>query len=208
MSDDTLDTGSKLETEIIFRKSARVTLRPLSVTDAPLLAKWMNDPEVSVNLRAYLPVTAQEEEEWVQSLTKRNSSNIVVMLVVDGVAIGTMGIHEIDYRHGTATTGAVIGEKAYQGKGYGVEAKILLLEYAFNTLNLRKVCSNVHEFNEFSVRYSLKCGYKVEGRRTAQHYSQGRYWDQIQLAVFREDFLPLWKEFAQEHKDFILTRSY
>jgi len=208
MSDDTVDTNPSPEIEIIFRKSKRLVLRPLDESDAPLLAKWMNDPEVSVMLRAYLPVMKPEEVVWVQSLAKRSATNIVVMMVVDGVPIGTMGLHDIDHRHGTATTGAVIGEKAYQGKGYGVEAKMLLLEYAFNTLNLRKICSNVHEFNEFSEKYSLKCGYKKEGRRKDQHYSQGLYWDEIQLAVFRKDFMPLWDKFAEEHKGAILTKYF
>ncbi len=122
------------------------------------------------------------------------------MLVVDGKPIGTMGIHAIDYRHRIATTGALIGESGYWGKGYGSEAKMLLLEYAFNTLNLRKICSEVIAFNERSTKYSLKCGYKIEGTKKLHHYAKGQYWDVIQLAVFREDWLPLWEAFCAEHE--------
>lgn len=206
MSNDT--SLNLFANQIVFRRSKRVILRPLIETDAPLLALWVNDPQVSVYVRAYLPVTVKEEVEWILSLSKRPENDIVVMIVVDGKPIGTMGIHGINHRHGTATTGALIGEKDYWGKGYGAEAKMLLLEYAFNTLNLRKVYSHVHEFNERSVNYSLKCGYEIEGRLKSHHYSQGKYWDQIQLAVFKDKFLPLWEKFETEHKDSILTRSF
>ncbi len=61
-----------------------------------------------------------------------------------------MGIHRINWKDRTATTGAVIGEKAYWDKGYGSEAKMLVLDYAFNMLNLRKICSQVLAFNKRS----------------------------------------------------------
>jgi RimJ/RimL family protein N-acetyltransferase len=193
MSDDTT-----------FRGGPRVTLRPLKEDDAPRLTKWINDPKVTQFVTAYLPTMEVEEREWIKSLTTRKTTNIVVMLVVDGVPIGTMGIHGIDYRHGIATTGALIGEPDYWGKGYGSEAKMLLLEYAFNTLNLRKINSEVIAYNERSTQYSLKCGYKIEGRRRLEHYAKGEYWDVIQLAVFREDWQPIWEAFYEKHKDTLI----
>lgn len=108
-----------------------------------------------------------------------------------------MAIHQIDWVNGTATTGAMIGEKEYWGKGYGSEAKMLLLDYAFNRLGLRKICSNVIAFNGRSKRYSEKCGYREEARRKAQFFRDGTYHDEIWLAVFRENWLPLWKKYQK-----------
>lgn len=187
--------------EIIFRRGSRVVLRPLREDDAPMVTKWINDPRVTQFVMAYLPIMLEDELEWIKGLRSRKATNIVVMLVIDGKSIGTMGIHDIDHRHGIATTGALIGEPDCWGKGYGTEAKMLLLEYAFNTLNLRKICSEVIAFNERSVKYSLKCGYQIEGRKKLQHFVKGQYWDLIQLALFKEDWLPLWKVFYEEHKD-------
>lgn len=190
--------------DIIFRKGPRVTLRPLSEADVPHVTKWINDPRVTQFVMAYLPTTHGEELEWIHSLAKRKPSNIVVMLEVNGKPIGTMGIHHIDHRHRIATTGALIGEPEYWGKGYGSEAKMLLLEYCFNTLNLRKICSEVIAFNERSVKYSLKCGYELEGRKKLHHYIKGQYWDVVQLAVFREQWQPLWEKFYDQYKDDLL----
>ncbi len=108
-----------------------------------------------------------------------------------------MGIHRINWKDRTATTGAVIGEKAYWGKGYGSEAKKLLLDYAFNELNLRKICSGALAFNGRSQAYSKKCGYEVEGVLKQHIFKNGEYHDLVQLAVFKEQWLPLWKKFRK-----------
>ncbi|HEY0964738.1 MAG TPA: GNAT family protein [Candidatus Paceibacterota bacterium] len=193
-----------MSTDTFFRCGPRVKLRPLSEEDVPFVTKWINDPRVTQFLMAYLPMTREEELGWIRSLATGKPGNIVLMMVVDGKPIGTMGIHHINYRHGIATTGALIGEPEYWGKGYGSEAKTLVLEYCFNTLNLRKICSEVIAFNERSVKYSLKCGYEVEGRKKLHHFAKGQYWDVIQLAVFRENWQPLWETFYAEHKDHLL----
>ncbi len=193
-----------MDNEVIFRRSNRVVLRPLQLSDAPHLTRWINDPRVTQYVNAHLPTAESEETEWINALSSRKDSNIVVMMVVEGKPIGTMGIHGINMRHRIATTGALIGEPEYWGKGYGSEAKMLLLEFAFNTLNLRKICSQVIAFNERSTKYSLKCGYKIEGRKKLEHFAKGEYWDVIQLGVFKEDWLPLWTVFSEEHRDYLL----
>lgn len=189
---------SGLSTLIVFLRSRRVVLRPVLKEDLPLFIRWINDPDVSQFLNVFFPMMEADEQEWFDSLPKRKSTDIVFVIVVDGKAIGTMGIHNINWKNRTAITGAFIGEKDYWGKGLGSEAKMILLDYAFNTLNLRKICSTVIAFNERSYRYSLKCGYKEEGRLKEHHFKHGTYWDEILLAVFRDDWLPLWEAFAKE----------
>ena len=187
-----------------FRKGPNVILRLPTVEDAEKATEMINDPGVSENLTVFRPLSLASEREYFLSANGKDSKNINLAMEVGGEFIGMMGLHDIDHRNGTATTGAWIG-RPYQGKGYGVEAKMLFLEYAFNTLNLRKICSNVFEFNSPSLKYSAKCGYKEEGRQRAHIFARGRYWDKVQLAVFREDFMPLWEVFKAKHAEHFLT---
>lgn len=182
---------------IIFRQSRRVILRPVLEEDIPSITRWMNNPEVTKFLTASYPLTEVEEREWLQNLSKRKPEHVVVAIVADGKAIGTMGLHNISSRSRSATTGAVIGEEMYRGKGYGSEAKMLLLDYAFHVLNLRKICSRVIAFNERSVAYSLKCGYHEEARLREHIFYNGCYWDEVCLAVFYDEWLPLWEAFKK-----------
>jgi RimJ/RimL family protein N-acetyltransferase len=94
----------------------------------------------------------------------------------------------------------MIGEKEYWGKGYGTEAKMLLLDYAFNVLNLRKITSGVIAFNERSYNYSMRCGYKREGILKSHIYRDGKYWDVYQLAVFKGRFNNVHKKWLEKKK--------
>lgn len=187
----------------MFRTGKRLYLRPIQEGDLPDLERWINDPEVTQFLEASYPMTMADEQAWFEGLSKRKESDVVLGIVLkEGDRfIGNMGIHRINHRHGFATTGSIIGAKEHWGKGYGTEAKMILLEYAFNTLNLRKICSLVYDYNPRSKKCLEKCGYRVEGVQKAQIFRNGRYADVYQLAVFRDQWLPLWAEYKEKFLD-------
>ncbi len=188
------------ETCIQFLKGKRVSLRPVLKEDVPQFLRWMNDPDVLQYLGMSLPTMEVEEDQWFEGLAKKKQNNLIFAVVtVEGKLIGTMGLHNIIWADRTATTGAVIGDKAYWNKGYGTEAKMLLLNFAFNTLNLRKICSSVFAFNKRSYAYQKKCGYVEEGRRLRQRYRKGRYQDELLMAVFKKYWLPLWRAYQKAY---------
>lgn len=178
--------------------SSRVCLGLLDESHAPFLAQEMNEPE----MRDYLlsnnfPISEKSEVEWIGKLyNSRDNQNVTlgIFLKETQSLIGVMGLHKINYIHGTSITGAWLG-KEFRNQGLGFEAKMLLLDYAFNTLNLRKIQSAVIATNTRSADYSKKCGYKVEATFPKQIFQKGQYWDEIFLAVYREDWLPLWQKF-------------
>ena len=183
---------------VVFLKGRKTILRPPNKqTDLPKCLKWINDPEVSQYLSVYLPVSFVGEEAWFDRLYKSESDIPLAIETLEGEFIGVMGLHNIKWKDGTATTGALIGEKDYWGKGFGGDAKMTLLDYAFNSLNLRKICSGVYDFNKRSLNYSLRCGYEIEGTLKRHFYKKGRYCDQIMLAVFKEKWLPLWRKYQK-----------
>ena len=185
--------------KVIFLRGKKVILRPVDKdNDIVHFHRWFNDPEIRQFLTNCMPISMQQEEEWFATLPNR-MDNIVLSIesIEEGVLVGNMGLHRINFISGTAVTGALIGGD-FQNKGYGTDAKMTMLNYAFNTLGLRKVCSEVIDFNGRSLHYSTKCGYHEEGRRVGQHLRDGEYCDEVLLAVFREDWLPLWQLYQQQ----------
>ncbi|MEK7066636.1 MAG: GNAT family protein [Patescibacteria group bacterium] len=185
---------------VIFLRGRKVILRPMNkATDLELCVKYINDPEVRYFLSAYLPYTFLAEEQWFDSLAKKSDSDIVLAIedIESGKYLGSMGIHGINWKDRTATTGALIGDKSYWGKGYGTDAKMILLNYAFNTLGLRKILSSVIEFNKRSLHYSLHCGYKIEGVRKKQIFRGGKHRDEFLLGLFKKDWLPIWRRYQK-----------
>lgn len=189
----------KTEQQIVFLQSKDIILRPIEKEDISFFTKWINDPEIRNCVSNRFPVTRQDEEKWFDNLAKRGDSAAFFSIFVNEKLIGSIEIRNIQWIHGTATTGTLIGEKEYRGKGYGSKAKMLLLYYAFNTLGLRKISSEVIAFNERSRRYAVRCGYKEEGRLKDQDFNDGKYHDRILMSIFKEDWLPLWIKWKKEN---------
>jgi RimJ/RimL family protein N-acetyltransferase len=192
-----------MKNPIIFRGGSggsRIYLGPVFKEDLPSLTVWINDPEISQFLTVDEPMTEQDEEKWLTSLSDQKASNVVlaIRLVENNEIIGTIGLYHISFKDGTATMGYCIGRKDLWGKGYGTEAQMVLLEYAFNTLNLHKVSAEVYDFNPRSKRCLEKCGYVVEGVQKEHRYRNGRRVDCYMLAVFKKPFLRLWKKYREK----------
>ena len=77
--------------------------------------------------------------------------------------IGRNELDFLDLVHRSAETGTELFRPEHRGKGYGTEAKHLLLSYAFDVLNLHMVWSNVWEENPRSRAALLKQGYREAG---------------------------------------------
>ncbi len=188
----------KKENRLIFLKGRKVILRPLrKETDLESALRWINDPEVTQYLSMFLPQSIVQESEWFDNLLKRQNDIILAIETLKGIFIGITGLHQINWKDRTVTHGVFIGEKEYWGKGYGTDANMALLNYAFNSLNLRKVCSSVISFNKRSLRYHLACGYKIVGKNRRQIFKNGRYYSMILLEVFKKDWQEIWQEYTK-----------
>ena len=171
--------------ETVFLRGRRVYLRPPhKETDLVFFQRWINDPEVRRFLKTRGPYTMIAEERYFDRIGENGDHNLTICLT-DGTPIGYTGLHRFNHYDRTAVTGTWIA-KPYWNRGYGTEAKLLLLHYAFDTLNLRKVCSSAIAFNARSVGHNRNAGYRIEGRRKKQFFRSGRYHDEALLACFRE----------------------
>lgn len=186
---------------IIFLRGRKTILRPIRrFTDLECLLVWLNDPEVRQFIQRARPLSEEEELEWLANAHKRENDEVLAVETVRGAFIGIMGLHRINPIDRTAATGAILGKKSYWGRGYGTDAKMALLNHAFNELNLRKIESHVYSYNARSLAYSLHCGYKIEGRKRRHVFKNGRYWDLFVLGLFKKDFMPIWKRYRATGK--------
>jgi len=183
---------------LCFLRGKRVRLRPILKEDLPLLMRWINDPDITKFLLAFWPTMEESEEGWITHLSTTKTDVVLIIETEDGTAIGVIGLHKISWHDRTAETGSFIGEKEYWRNGYGSEAKMLMLHYAFHTLNLRKINSSVIAFNKRSYGCLVKCGYRREGQQRKQHFRLGKYWDEIFLAAYQRSWEPLWQKWCEE----------
>lgn len=75
------------------------------------------------------------------------------------------------------------------GRGIGTETTLLVLRHAFETLRLHRVHLEVFEYNERAAHSYRKSGFALEGRSRQAHQWDGRYWDVLQMAALRDEWL-------------------
>jgi len=187
-----------MSNRLTFREGRKVYLRPVLKSDVDLLTRWFNDPVVGKYTRTRGPLQPAAIEERTIGPSKIDRHAFIIVLkgasAEEDIPIGWMNIFDIDFVNGTATTGAGIGEKVHWNKGYGTEAKMLLLDFAFNRLNLRKIYSKTYSFNKRSRRYSEKCGYRLEAILKKHHCCDGRLFDELTLSVYADRWRKLWEK--------------
>jgi RimJ/RimL family protein N-acetyltransferase len=174
-----------------FLIGSTLYLRPLEKADAPTIATWLNDPEVTRYLRRFHPVSLAAEEAFLQRLSESESDIGLGMVTREGERfIGVTGLHQVDYRNRNAAFGITVGDKSAWSKGYGTEAARLLVAHAFQTLNLHRVWLHVYENNPRGQRAYEKAGFRIEGRLRQDNFREGRYWDTIVMGILREEWKP------------------
>ncbi len=175
-------------------RGKKTILRPMRMSEAGMLFKWIGDPRINRYLTTVPPKTLAQERAWLKKAMHSKTAHYFVIERKDTKEpIGTMSIQQIDKVNRKALTGAFIALPKYWGKGYGSDAKMALLKFAFLKLKLNRVESHAFASNLRSRRYNQKCGYKVEGFLRQNVFVHGRYIDDWMLAVLKKDWLALAK---------------
>jgi RimJ/RimL family protein N-acetyltransferase len=177
---------------MISYEGDKVRLRPIRKADAERSIAWRNDPEVRENTLGYrFPVTEEMEAKWYESALKDQDKTRVVFAIealADDALIGIIQLNRIDWIARLAYLGITIGERAYHGQGFGTDATKVLLRYAFDGLNLRKVCLEVVSYNTRAMKLYRALGFTEEGRLRDQVCLDGAYHDVALMALFADDF--------------------
>jgi RimJ/RimL family protein N-acetyltransferase len=170
----------------------RVRFRAIEEADLPLLAEWMNDPQISRMVVGWsFPVSIAGQREWFAKALRDSHNQRWVVETSTGEAIGLTGLWEIDWRNRHALTALKLG-RDHQGKGFGVDAILTLMGYAFGEVGLNRLWTEILTFNAPSYRaYVEKCGWRVEGLLRQHSFRAGEYHDVFRVAILASEFAAL-----------------
>jgi [ribosomal protein S5]-alanine N-acetyltransferase len=177
-------------------KDFRVYLRALEPEDYKITINWRNNDEIwaMIGSPKYF-VSSEYERQWVlDSIHNQKEIKLGVCLKENNELIGLATIKDINWINRSAHCPSMIGEKKYWSKGLGSEARFLLLQYAFYERGFERIWGLILEDNINSIRMAEKCGYKKEGLLRNSVYKNGKFHNQILVAVLREEFDVIGKE--------------
>jgi len=166
-------------------KGKKIVLRALEKDDLRRCWKWVNDPEVTVDMGTSIPKSMHEEERWYEE-TQKSDKKKIFAIQVGKKHVGNIGLDNIDYRNRKASLGIMIGEPDYWDKGYGSDAIKTLLYMGFNELNLHKIYLHVFPSNKGALKCYEKCGFKKEGVLREHVFKGGKYQDLIVMSIINK----------------------
>ncbi len=166
-------------------------LRPICEKDINRkYLSWINDKEITKYMATgTFPTTFKELRDFYNEITK--SKTDVMFAILDkkhNFHIGNIKLGNINWVHRFADLGIMIGEKKYWGKGYGQEACKLLLEYAFNRLNLNKVILGSYANHKPAIKAYQEVGFTIEGRIKKLLNFEGNSVDKIIMGISQSEF--------------------
>lgn len=167
-------------------KGKKVILRPIRLEDARRFVGWVNDQETGKLLRGHnKKITLKEERAWIRGLRKKiKTEKQFAIDASDGTHIGSAGLF-LSPSDNNAKFGVLIGDKRYWNKGYGSETMTLILDFAFHDLHLHKVEADIFAYNKRSAHVCKKLGFKIEGTKKDHIRYKGKYYDEIQVGLFK-----------------------
>lgn len=170
-------------------KGDRIYLRLSGPDDAHQRAEWMNDPVIREYLNAPYPVSTFSTRKWLENLINDQTKiDFTICLNNPNKIIGYTGFRSIDLENNKAESYTAIGNKEYSGKGYATESKMLALDYIFNRYHLNKVYAKIRSDHQQSLKLNLSIGYKIDGTLRQDIFSNGRYFDMIEMSLLREEY--------------------
>lgn len=141
----------------------RVRFRAVEEEDLSKIVKWRNSPQIYDFFFEYEPLSLIKQKIWFEKHLQTPTEKLFIISSLEGEAIGTVGFTHIDLRNRKAEWGRfLIGEEKFLKKGYGPEVEFLILEYAFEHLNLNRLYCEVLATNPTVISLHKKFGFKEE----------------------------------------------
>ena len=168
-----------------------IRLTALEDSDIEKIFEWTNFPGIrDLTMDPRLPVQKQSVGEWVNELRhQRPVSKIVFGIRASNELVGMGLLHGIDQFQRKTLIGLYIGGAANQRRGIGFVAMSLLIDYAFNGLDLRKISLEVISENNKAVNLYKKVGFIHEGTKREDYFLDGKRFDVSIYGMLSDEFV-------------------
>jgi RimJ/RimL family protein N-acetyltransferase len=174
-------------------RTKKLGFRAIEERDLPLLADMLNDEEMSSLVVGWsFPVSLEQQKQWFARQLADQHNQRWMVETAEGQTIGLTGLWSIDWINRNAMTGLKLAAKDTRGKGYGTDAIMGVMAYAFGQLGFERMWSEILVYNVPSYKaYVEKCGWKVEGISRRAVFRAGEFHDMYQVGILRDEFLAL-----------------
>ena len=170
----------------------KVILRAIEMEDCELVKDMFNDPEIEDLVCGWaFPLSLFAQKKWFEShYNDQNALRFVIETKEDG-PVGIFTLTDIDWKNRRATIGAKLAAEGNRSKGYGTDAIMAIMRYAFDELGFHRLNVERLATNQTSAHIIAKCGFVEEGIKREYIYKGGKYRDLVEAGILADEYYKL-----------------
>jgi RimJ/RimL family protein N-acetyltransferase len=168
----------------------KIYLRPVRQDDLPILSARVNDLafQTEFNFFGLQQHNGLEKDFQEDGLLSQEHGTLVVVTCESEQVVGDVGYRQVRYGPGGMSIAYNVGiglTPEHRGKGYGVEAQVLLAEYLFAVYPIMRVEATTDITNSAEQRALEKAGFIREGVLRKAQWRNGDWHDLVVFSKLR-----------------------
>lgn len=170
-----------------------IFVRAFNSDDVYLINKWRNDQDLQKSTGGvYRKVSLELDREWLKQKMLNDYHEIYWAICVNDETkkmIGYASFNGINYINRVVHGGGIlIGDKDYRDGFCAFETLLIMLDYAFNELNMNRFTGSALASHRISNHMMEALLFKKEGVFRQHVYKHGKYHDQNYYAILRDEY--------------------
>lgn len=169
---------------ICFLSGEKVDLAVIEDKYSGFVMQLLNNPEVRHFLADRFPRLRADVEGMIEETQEHKSIHFIIIDKTSDNPSGIISLSDFNWPNRRAMVSIAVMPE-FQNTGIGKNATEILIEYAFNTLGLRKICLEVYGFNERAIAMYEKLGFQIEGEFKNHSLKNGEYHTLLYMTLLR-----------------------
>jgi RimJ/RimL family protein N-acetyltransferase len=170
-----------------------VNLRAVERSDAPLIHRWLNEPEVMRGwgwgaAAASLNAVAQMVEAWLAVESPLGRPAALIAETLDGDPVGFVVLRVDRPEAHALELSLLVGDPERWGQGFGGDILCATLDACFADWGIHRVGLRVEEDNARALALYRRFGFHPEGRLRQAAYHDGRYRDVLLFSLLADEW--------------------
>lgn len=160
----------------VSHKGTVVKLRAFKRDDVPVLVEHFSSMKVQLYTLGIFGQPLENELEWYDK-NRQDPDSVTWAIVPHGqdTPIGVTGLHKINSRNNSCTSGIIIWDSTWWGRGVATAAHLGRTLFAADYLNRWMIRSSAYSQNEASWRAMERVGYTVWGTEPVFEERAGKW---------------------------------
>lgn len=167
----------------------RLRLRFVEDDDEAFILSLRNAREFKEYYYSEDPISHSMHINFMNKVRACGDKYFIIERIEDNAAIGTIGLCNVDNVNRKCEYRWLMLDQKFRGHKYGDEAEVLIMKYAFETLNMHKVYGEVLVSNDRVIKMHEKNGFRIAGTFREHIYKHGKYQDVVWLEILKSEYL-------------------